>query len=276
MTNPEAPKPGETIYRHSIAARATHWLWALALLLMVMSGMQIFNAAPYLDASDKSDPGHRVLAFGAMRSPNGPVGVTQVFGHTFVTTNVFGYTDDGQGGKGERAFPGWMTMPAVQDLADGRRWHLFFGWVLVIALATYFIAAGIRGDLRELILRPSDLKKMLPMQLYYMRLRKDPPPHGKYNPLQKATYNLILFAVIPLIVLTGLALSPGIEAIAQPLVNVFGGRQFARLWHFSLMAFLIAYFCLHMVLVFSTGAWNNVKSMITGWYKMGDHDGVGA
>src|ERR1700722_6915991 len=187
MEHEAAPPAGQRIYRHSITERTTHWLWALAILLMVMSGMQIFNAAPYLDASDKSNPDRRVLAFGAMQSPKGPVGVTTVFGHPFVTTNVFGYTDDGQGGEAERAFPGWMTMPAVQDLADGRLWHLFFGWVLVIALAAYVVSAGIRGDLRELILRPSDFKKMLPMQLYYMRLRKEPPPHGKNNPLQKAT-----------------------------------------------------------------------------------------
>ncbi len=276
MTNAEVPKPGETIYRHSIAARATHWLWALALLVMVMSGMQIFNAAPYLDASDKSNPDRRVLAFGAVQSPNGPIGMTQVFGHAFVTTNVFGYTDDGMGGEAERAFPAWMTLPGEQDLAGGRLWHLFFGWVLVIALATYVIAAAIRGDLRELILRPSDLPKMLPMQLYYLRLRKEPPPHGKYNPLQKATYNVILFIILPLVVLSGLALSPGIDAIAHPLVTAFGGRQFARLWHFTFMAILISYFLLHMVLVLGTGAWNNVRSMITGWYELGDHDGVGA
>jgi thiosulfate reductase cytochrome b subunit len=271
-----APRAGERIYRHSIAARATHWLWALALLVLVMSGLQIFNAAPYLDASDKSNPARRVLAFSAHDSPSGPVGVTQIFGITLTTTHVLGYTDDGAGAQAVRAFPGWITLPAAQDLADGRRWHLFFAWLLVIALVAYVVSAAVRGDLHELILRPSDLPKMLPMQLYYLRLRKEPPPHGKYNPLQKATYNIVLFVFLPLIVLSGLALSPGIDAIANPLVAFFGGRQFARLWHFTLMTILIAYFVLHMVLVFSTGPWNNIKSMITGWYKMGDHDGVGA
>jgi thiosulfate reductase cytochrome b subunit len=244
--------------------------------VLVMSGLQIFNAAPYLDASDKSNPARRVLAFSAHDSPSGPVGVTQIFGITLTTTHVLGYTDDGAGAQAVRAFPGWITLPAAQDLADGRRWHLFFAWLLVIALVAYVVSAAVRGDLRELILRPSDLPKMLPMQLYYLRLRKEPPPHGKYNPLQKATYNIVLFVFLPLIVLSGLALSPGIDAIANPLVAFFGGRQFARLWHFTLMTILIAYFVLHMVLVFSTGPWNNIKSMITGWYKMGDHDGVGA
>jgi thiosulfate reductase cytochrome b subunit len=56
---------------------------------------------------------------------------------------------------------------------------------------------------------------------------------------------------------------------------VFGGRQFARTWHFVLMSILIGYFVLHMVLVLMNGPINNVISMITGWYKLRDHDGVG-
>jgi thiosulfate reductase cytochrome b subunit len=186
-----------------------------------------------------------------------------------------GYTDDGAGGQEARAFPGAVTLPGEQDLADGRVWHFFFGWVLTLAIVVYLVAGAIRKDLRELILRPSDLPKLLPMQLYYFRLRKEPPPHGKYNPLQKAAYTVVLFVFIPLIVLTGLALSPGFDALTGPLIQVFGGRQFARTWHFTLMTILILYFCVHMLLVFSTGPWNNIKSMITGNYRLKDHDGVG-
>ncbi|HEY5339389.1 MAG TPA: cytochrome b/b6 domain-containing protein [Candidatus Aquilonibacter sp.] len=272
----QKPVAGERVYRHSIVARGTHWLWTLAMLVLVMSGLQIFNAAPYLDASDKSDPARRVLSFDAHKTASGaPVGTVTVFGHTFTTTHVFGYTDDGQGGQEARAFPGALTLPATQDLADGRVWHLFFAWVLTLSLAIYLIVGAIRKDLHELILRPSDLPKLWPMQLYYFRLRKEPPSHGTYNPLQKATYTVVLFVFIPLIVLTGLALSPGFDAMTGPLIWVFGGRQFARTWHFTLMSILIAYFCVHMVLVFSTGPWNNVKSMVTGWYRLKDHDGVG-
>jgi thiosulfate reductase cytochrome b subunit len=272
----ETPVAGQRVYRHSIAARVTHWLWTLAMLVLVMSGLQIFNAAPYLDASDKSDPARRVLSFDSQKAADGkPIGTVTLFGHTFTTTHALGYTDDGQGGEDARAFPGALTLPATQDLADGRVWHLFFGWVLALSLITYLIVGAVRKDLRELILRPSDLPKLLPMQLYYFHLRKEPPPHGTYNPLQKAAYTVVLFGFIPLIILTGLALSPGIDAITGPLVWLLGGRQFARTWHFTLMAILIGYFCTHMVLVFSTGPWNNIKSMITGWYRLKDHDGVG-
>lgn len=272
----QTPVAGERIYRHSIAARITHWTWTLAMLVLVMSGLQIFNAAPYLDASDKSNPARRVLSFDAQQAADGKhVGTTTVFGHTFTTTHALGYTDDGMGGETERAFPGAVTLPAAQDLADGRIWHLFFAWVLVIAIVVYIVSALARKNLRELILRPADLPKLWPMQLYYFHLRREPPRHGTYNPLQKAAYTVVLFGFIPLIVITGLALSPGIDAVSGPLVWLLGGRQFARTWHFALMALLIGYFLTHMVLVFSTGAWNNIKSMITGWYRLKDHDGVG-
>ena len=268
-------RPGETIYRHTVAARTTHWAWALAMLVLVMSGLQIFNAAPYLDASDKSDPARRVLAFDSSTQNGHVVGTTQIFGHTFTTTHVLGYTDDGDGGQDARAFPAWATLPGMQDLADGRRWHLLFAWVLVVALVTYLISAAMRGTLRELVLRPSDVPKLLPMQLYYLKLRRDPPPHGTYNPLQKAAYTVVLFALFPIIVITGLALSPGVDAAAPWLTWILGGRQFARTWHFTAMVLLIGYFLTHIALVVSTGAWNNTLSMITGWYRLKEHDGVG-
>ena len=262
-------------YRHSLVARLTHWLWAVAILVLVMSGLQIFNAAPYLDASDNSNPAKRVLAIGASGTDAAPRGVTTVFGHSFSTTGVLGYTSDGLGGQAPRAFPAWATLPGPQDLADGRRWHFFFGWTLTIALAAFGVAGVLQGTLRELVLRPSDVPKLRPMLLYYLRLRKTPPAHGTYNPLQKATYTLVLFVLVPLIVLSGLALSPGVDAIVPPITTIFGGRQAARLWHFTFMALLIAYFCVHMIFVFGTGAVNNLRSMVTGWYTLKDDEEVG-
>lgn len=261
-----------TVYRHSIATRVTHWVFFFAFLVLISSGLQIFNAAPYLDASDKSNPARRVLA---IDSTEAHAGTLTVFGHTFFTTGWLGYTDDGMGGKTDRAFPGWLTIPAYQSLADGRRWHLFFAWIMTICGIAYMISGLLRGDLRELVLRPSDVPKILPMQLYYFRLRKEPPPHGKYNPLQKTAYTTVLFVFAPLIVLTGLALSPSFDAAFHPITVLFGGRQFARLWHFVIMLLLIGFFCTHVMLVTTTGLWNHLRSMVSGWYRLGAHDGTG-
>ncbi|HEY4441073.1 MAG TPA: cytochrome b/b6 domain-containing protein [Candidatus Elarobacter sp.] len=267
--------PGDRVYRHTVTARTTHWLWALAMLVLLMSGLQIFNAAPYLDASDKSNPQRRVLAFDARQVDGQPVGTTTIFGRTFTTTHLFGYTDDGMGEESQRAFPAWITLPGPQSLADGRRWHLFFAWALAIAYVAYLISAIARGTLREWIARPSDLPKLWPMQAYYLHLRREPPPHGTYNPLQKVAYTAVLLILFPLVIVTGLALSPAVDAAVPWLTPLLGGRQFARTWHFTLMAVLIAYFALHLSLVLSTGAWNNLRSMVTGWYTLKHGDGVG-
>ena len=260
------------IYRYALLTRASHWVWAIAFAVLVSSGLQIFNASPNLDASDKSDPARRVLS---ISSPSGGVGTARVFGRTFVTTGWLGWTDDGMGSRGAHAFPAWLTIPGYQDLADGRRWHFFFAWVAVVCWLAWLISAALKGSLREIVLRPSDLAKLWPMQAYYLKLRATPPPHGTYNPLQKAAYTAVLFIIAPLVVLTGLALSPGLDAIAHPLTSVFGGRQFARLWHFVGMLVLLAFFAVHVFQVATQGVLNQMRSMITGWYRLGEGDGAG-
>ena len=265
-------KVGKRIYRYAIATRVSHWLWVIAFAALVSSGLQIFNAAPFLDASDTTNPAHRVLEIG---SPADGIGTTTIFGHAFNTTGWLGYTDDGMGGRAPRAFPGWITIPAYQDLADGRRWHLFFAWIMLLCGLAWLISSALKGNLRNMILRPSDIPKLWPMQAYYLKLRKEPPEHGIYNPLQKAAYTLVLVVLAPVIVLTGLALSPGIDAIAHPLTWIFGGRQFARLWHFVAMWALIGFFLIHTFQVLTQGAINQLNAMITGWYRLGKHDGVG-
>ncbi len=260
------------VYRHSIVTRVTHWAFFVAFLVLVSSGLQIFNAAPYLDASDKTDPAHRVLQIGA---PAQGVGTVRIFGRAVTTTGWLGWTDDGMGGKSARAFPGWLTIPAYQDLAAGRRWHLFFAWIMIVSGIAYLVWGFARRDLRELVLRPRDLPNIWPMQLYYLRLRKDAPPHGKYNPLQKASYTLVLFVLAPALVLSGLALSPGFDAWAPWLAQLFGGRQYARLWHFVAMIALIGFVLVHVILVLTTGVLNHMRSMVTGRYRLGAHDGTG-
>lgn len=262
----QATAPSRVIYRYGFVTRASHWVWVVAFAVLVSSGLQIFNASPNLDASDKSDPARRVLAIAA---PAEGVGTTTIFGHTFTTTGWLGWTDDGMGSKGARAFPGWITIPAYQDLADGRRWHLFFAWVASVCWLAWLISTAIKGNLRAMVLRPGDLPKAWQMQLYYLKLRKEPPAHGVYNPLQKAAYTGIGLVLAPLVVLTGLALSPGIDAIAGPLTVLFGGRQFARLWHFAGMLLLIGFFCVHVFQVATQGFLNQMNAMITGRYRIG-------
>jgi thiosulfate reductase cytochrome b subunit len=248
------------LYRHPLPVRVTHWLSALALGILAMSGMQIFNAHPALYASDASQFNQPVVKFGADRNPDGtPVGYVDLGSLRVTTTHVFGYGPDGMGGESPRAFPSWATIPGYQDLADGRRWHIFFAWVLVACGAVYAYWAlrlrPSRSDIREL---PQTLKShLIPWKL---------PRSAELNPLQKISYFAIVFIVVPIVVLSGLALSPSVDAWAHWLPQVFGGRQFARIWHFGGMIALIAFFVVHLGMVALTGVWNNVRSMLTGWF----------
>src|SRR5579863_4343111 len=127
----------QRIYRHPIAVRLTHSISALALVVLAMSGMQIFNAHPALYASDASNFQNPVLSITGDPDADPPQGWVQIGMRRFYTTNVLGYGPDGQGGETVRAFPSWATIPAYQDLADGRRWHLFFAWIFVLCALVY-------------------------------------------------------------------------------------------------------------------------------------------
>ena len=126
-----------------------------------------------------------------------------------------------------------------------------------------------RGTLRELVLRPSDLPKLLPMQLYYFKLRKEPPPHGTYNPLQKRAYTVVLFGFFPLIDRhrpDALARRRRGGAVADRGSSAGASSRApgtSRSWRCC-----IGYFATHIALVATTGAWNNMRSMITGWYTL--------
>src|SRR5690349_6246911 len=128
ISEPVADPPPTWIYRHSLPVRVGHWINAMCLFILIMSGLQIFNAHPALYWGNRSDRNEALLSIRPMRMENGEIkGITTVFGHAFDTTGILGYSDQ----RG-RAFPAWATLPGPQWLAMGRQWHLSFAWVFVI------------------------------------------------------------------------------------------------------------------------------------------------
>lgn len=246
------------IYRHPLVVRLAHWTSALALIILAMSGMQIFNAHPALYASDASRFDSPVLAIEGMQSEKGPQGWVRVGDHRFYTTHVFGFGPNGQGDESVRAFPSWATIPAYQDLADGRRWHLFFAWIFGLSAILYARwAFALRPTLADLRALPGALKEhLVPWKV---------KASAHLNPMQKLSYFGVVFIIAPIVILSGLALSPSVDAWAPWLPALFGGRQFARIWHFGGMIALIGFFGIHLAMVALTGVWNNLRSMITGW-----------
>lgn len=258
---------GPLVYRQSAWTRATHWIWAISLFFLLLSGLQIFNAHPALYIGDQSGFQFRnnVLVIGAEDTSNGRQGYAEVLGAKFDTTGVLGLSGP-DGDMRPRAFPAWATIPTVQDLATGRVVHFFFAWILVGTLLVWFVASAANGHLRrDLLPRAADLKKLPRDIADHARLRFH---HTRdYNTLQKLTYAGVLLVLFPLIVLTGLCMSPGANALMPWLPELFGGRQTARTIHFVVMLLLVGFFAVHILMILLAGPLNELRSIITGWYR---------
>ena len=98
----------------------------------------------------------------------------------------------------------------------------------------------------------------------------------QYNVLQKIAYSVVLFILFPLIMLTGMSMSPGLNAALPWLVELFGGRQTARSIHFLTMNALVLFFIIHIVMVLLAGPFNELRQMITGRYRAGPEVGFDA
>ena len=257
--------------RHAATVRVTHWLNAVCFAVLLMSGLQIFNAHPALYWGATSDFQHPIASIAAKPDSAGEKrGITTVFGHAFDTTGVLGLTFLPDGRPLARAFPSWATLPGWQSLADGRRWHFFFAWVLALNGAAYLLYGLVsRHVWRDLVPSPSALAHIGRTFLEHLRLRF---PHGaearRYNVLQQISYLVVIWVMFPLLILAGLAMSPFLDAAFPWLPAMFGGRQSARTVHF-LMAFgLIGFIIVHVAMVLMSGAWNNLRSMVTGRYRI--------
>ena len=235
---PPRPKP-RSVRRHGLATRIWHWVNAVTVFIMIGSGLMIFNAHPRL-----------------------------YWGH-------YGANFDAAWLELPR-FPWWATIPQSYSLAGARHWHLFFALVLVFGLIGFIIASLINRHfttmlrIRRAELAPghlwADLKAHLAFRFH------DPANPVAFNIFQKLSYVGVIFVLLPLLILTGLALSPGLNAAWPWLIDVFGGRQSARSIHFIAMALLAAFIVVHLTLVILADAVNEVRSMITGRWDVPEED----
>src|SRR3954470_9306495 len=100
------------IYRHRLWVRVTHWVNVVCLTILLMSGLQIFNAHPALYWGNFSDFSRPAFALKAEKAPNGQErGVTTVGHYRFDTSGVLGLSPDAQGHPWARGFPTWATLP---------------------------------------------------------------------------------------------------------------------------------------------------------------------
>jgi thiosulfate reductase cytochrome b subunit len=220
------------IRRHSVLTRIAHWVNVVCLTLLLMSGLQIFNA-------------HAALYWGNISTFEHPLALI---------------------GR----FPAWATIPSYQDLASGRLWHFFFAWVFVINGVVYLFASLLsRHLLDDLVPTLSETKRIGPSLIAHIQLRFPKGEEARhYSIIQKLAYLVVIFGLLPLVILTGLSMSPRLDADFQWLPQLFGGRQSARTMHFVAASGLVAFTLIHVIMVLVSGFWNNLRSMITGHYAI--------
>ncbi|TRW16888.1 cytochrome b/b6 domain-containing protein [Glacieibacterium frigidum] len=279
MAAPDIPAPPAAPYlfkRHALATRITHWVNALAIAFLIGTGLNIFNAHPALywgEAGATTDTRGQWLAIGAVQGAGGePRGMTRVGPVTVDTTGVLGVAGGPGGQPLAQGFPSWSTFPSVRDLATARNWHFFFAWIFILNGLLYIGFGLWSGHLRH------DLLPRL-RELRVSNIWHDIVTHAKlkfpkgedakrYHILQKLSYAGTALVVLPLLVLTGLAMSPSMGATTGWLIELFGGRQSARSIHFICMVLTVGFTLVHILMVMLAGPYNEIRSMITGRFRI--------
>lgn len=260
----------EMVYRHPLLVRVSHWLNAVAMVVLLFSGFQILNAHPAFYWGEVSRFDAPAFAVTTEMADDGSLKGHLVIGDwRLETTGVLGASRDADGYLQPRAMPAWLTLPGYPDLGAGRAWHFFFAWILVfngVAYLAYLMASGRLGGL----LLPSleELRRVPRSVLDHIRLRF---AHGEdaagYNVLQKLAYLVVIFVLAPGMLVTGLAMSPAMDAVFPFLTQIFG-RQTMRTLHFLFAGSLVLFVLVHLAMVVAAGPVNEVRSMITGWFAL--------
>ncbi|MDW8844569.1 cytochrome b/b6 domain-containing protein [Erwinia sp. MMLR14_017] len=268
----EVPSRKQFIRRHSLIVRVTHWINVMCVSVLLMTGLQIFNAHPRLYWGEYGTFGdHALLEIGSEQQGNTLKGFLRIGSLRIITTNVLGVSQE-ENSATARAFPAWATMPSYQDLGAGRQWHFFFAWLFVINGFVYILHGICRSHFRKNVFPDKD--QLRPKNLWHeindhARLKFAKGEEARrYNALQKITYLLVIFILLPLMIISGLTMSPALDATFPFLTDLFGGRPSARMMHFITATLLVSFIIVHVLMVLFSGFWNNIRSMITGSYAI--------
>jgi thiosulfate reductase cytochrome b subunit len=216
-----------TAQRHRLFVRVTHWIQALTFLVLLLSGVAILLAHPRLYWGET----------GAVGSPS--------------------LID--------------LPLPFVLDVpirGPGRYLHFLAAWVsiftgaiyVVMALATHHFGTNLlprRGQLT----RPA-IARVVGDHLRFKRSTED--ELATYNILQRLSYSTVVFVLFPLMIWTGLGMSPAATSVFPFLATSFGGQQSARTIHFFATCVLVLFSIMHVALVWQTGFKRRMRAMITG------------
>jgi thiosulfate reductase cytochrome b subunit len=212
--------------RHSGIVRITHWITTISFFGLLVSGIGILLAHPRFYWGE-----------------TGGVGAPSLFD---------------------------LPLPFMLDGPSswGRSLHFLSAWVCVLTGLLYVVGGMVNQHFRRHLLpAKSDLswRSFWQVVLNHLRLKRPTKEEGlTYNVLQRLTYLVVVFALFPLMIWTGLAMSPGITSVFPAMVNVLGGQQCARTIHFFVAIFLVLFVVVHIAMVCLAGFKNRVGALITG------------
>jgi thiosulfate reductase cytochrome b subunit len=223
--------------RHTVIVRVTHWITTLCFFALLVTGIEIVISHPRFywgEAGNVLTPALFVLPIPASRS-------TVPTGYGFVMPDQNGWS---------------------------RYLHFQAAWAAVLTGLVYAVYGLFTRHFRKHLLPAgADLSWRSISGSIANHLRFKPPGEGEdwsYNVLQRLAYLFVIFVLFPLVIWTGLAMSPAIASAFPFAVTVFGGQQSARTIHFFVSVLLVAFLLVHIVMICLAGFRNRMRSMITG------------
>jgi thiosulfate reductase cytochrome b subunit len=223
--------------RHSALVRVTHWITTLCFFALLVSGVEIVISHPRFYWGETGN----VLTTPLFKLPIPS-------SRTLVPTG-YGYVLPDQNG--------WS-----------RYLHFQAAWVLVLTGLLYAISALFTGHLRKNLLPDKTALSWRGFSIAIAHhLRFERPSEAEaysYNVFQRLTYLFVIFVLFPLVIWTGLAMSPGFVSAFPATVGVLGGQQSARTIHLFVSLFLLLFLFVHVVMVCVAGFRSRMRAMITG------------
>ncbi len=232
--------------RHPLWVRITHWIGTISFLLLIVTGVEILMVHPRLYwGNDLTKPLFEL-----------PVGRNYHHGGWQAVQPFFNYPGSPVSSS--------RTYDIFNQNGWGRSLHFLNGWILVITGIVYLLAAIFTGHIRQNLLpkaRELTSKNFFREFANHLRMQIAFVKGPQYGLLQKISYSTVLFFLVPVIVLTGLTMSPAIAAAYPLLLTIFFGAQSARTIHFFAAVLLLLFLVVHVVMIAISGFKRHMRAM---------------
>jgi thiosulfate reductase cytochrome b subunit len=223
--------------RHSGVVRLTHWITTIAFLALLVSGMEIVLSHPRFYWGETGNV--RTAPLFTLPLPSSRDTVPTGYGYVLPDQN------------------GWS-----------RYLHFEAGWLLVLAGLLYVGYGVASGHFRRNLvpsraeLTASSISRVIAGHLRSREAAEDNA--WSYNVLQRLTYVAVIFILFPLVIWTGLGMSPAVASAVPLMATAWGGQQSARTLHFFLSILLAVFLLVHLFMIYRTGFRKRTKAMVTG------------